>query len=342
MENGSFTRTEIYSQPEVWEKALHLLQKQRDEIRSFYNQGNFDHILFTGCGSTYYLSLAAAATFMELNHRVARGLPASEAWLYPSTAYPAEGRCLLVAVSRSGSTTETLKACETFAAQKSGDILSISCYPQAPLAGMGKLNLVFPDSGEESIAQTRSFSTMYIAAVALAAVCSGHDDLFESLERLPDIARRLLREQTDMLRSLAQEASLQKFYFLGSGARYGLACEISLKMKEMSLSHSEPFHFMEYRHGPMSMADEHTLLFGMLSHENQPAEMKVLDEMTARRARILAFGEEGAPVSFASNLPAPVRNALYLPLGQVFAFEHALYKGLNPDKPNNLDAVVIL
>jgi glucosamine--fructose-6-phosphate aminotransferase (isomerizing) len=342
MDNGHYTREEIFSQPDVWISGIEIIRSQANEIREFYRKGKYDYILFTGCGSTYYLSLAAASSFTELNGKVARGLPASELWLNPSFVYPQEGKCLLVAVSRSGSTTETLRACEAFSAQKRGDIFTISCYPEAPLARMGALNLVFPDSREESIAQTRSFSTLFLATIATSALWNDKQDLVKDLIQLPDLARRLIKENGEKIRLLAQDPHLERFYFLGSGSRYGLASEISLKMKEMSLSHSEPFHFLEFRHGPMSMVNKQTFLMGMVSEKNKAFEIKVLDEMKSRGANVLSLGEGSTDITFNSDVSEAVRDVLYLPLGQLFALERSLHKGLNPDKPNNLDAVVIL
>ena len=113
-------------------------------------------------------------------------------------------------------------------------------------------------------------------------------------------------------------------------------------MKEMSLSHSEPFHFMEFRHGPMSMVTPSTLLVGMLSEHNRPYEQAVLDEMAQRGARLLVMAESGAEVEFHSGVDEAVRNVLYLPMGQLVAFERSLSKSFNPDRPHNLDAVVRL
>ncbi len=136
--------------------------------------------------------------------------------------------------------------------------------------------------------------------------------------------------------------SEDRFYFLGSGSRYGLACELSLKMKEMSLSHSEPFHFMEFRHGPQSMLTSSTLMVGLVSESNRPREMAVLEEMRTRGARILSLGECQADVIFGSGVSEAARNVLYLPVGQLLGFEHSLSRGLNPDLPHNLEAVVKL
>ena len=76
---------------------------------------------------------------------------------------------------------------------------------------------------------------------------------------------------------LGANLALDRFYFLGSGIRYGLACEANLKMKEMTLTHSEAFHFLEFRHGPMSMVNSETAVIGLLSDANRVHEMAVLE-----------------------------------------------------------------
>ena len=107
---GKFTRQEIFSQPESWALALEVLNNQCNVILDFSHKEKYKQVIFTGCGSTYYLSLAAAPLFQELTGLPARALPASELWLYPRSAYIPNHRTLLIAISRSGETTETLQA----------------------------------------------------------------------------------------------------------------------------------------------------------------------------------------------------------------------------------------
>lgn len=344
---GSFTRHEILTQPEAWSAALKILQDQAGQLNEFYRAGQYEQILFTGCGSTYYLSLAAAANLQEITGVLSRGLPASEVWLYPHSAYLQGHRSLLVAVSRSGETTETLRAVEAFRKRGDGDVLTLSCYPESHLPALGQLNLVLASGQEDSLAQTRAFTTLYLAALYLAALWGGRDDLLGQFKRLPEAARRLIFGYQDTARMLGGDAGLDRFYFLGSGPRYGLACELSLKMKEMSLSHSEPFHFMEFRHGPKAMIALNTLVVGLVSQERQAEEKAVLEDMRALGGRILTIEEReskpaGLVVAFGSGLSDSVLSPLYLPVGQMLAFERALIGGLNPDRPNNLDAVVKL
>jgi glucosamine--fructose-6-phosphate aminotransferase (isomerizing) len=162
------------------------------------------------------------------------------------------------------------------------------------------------------------------------------------MQKLPPLGEKLIREYDGFARSFGENLDLDRFYFLGSGPRYGLACETNLKMKEMTLTHSEPFHFFEFRHGPMSMVTNTTVVIGMRSSVNSDHEQTVLEEMRNLGSQILSLGESDADVAFESFLPEEVRNVLYLPVMQLMAFYRARAKGLDPDNPRNLSAVVHL
>jgi len=344
MENrGEYTHEEIHTQFEAWQSALEILSKKRGDLNIL---GTHQQIIFTGCGSTYYLALSAASLTQKLTGVTARGLPASELWLNPDSVLPRSssntGPVLLVAVSRSGETTETLKACERFKADKRGDVLTLSCYADAPLASKGDVNLVLPSGAERSVAQTRAFSTLYLACLLLAALWGGQDEYWEEAKRLPDAGRKVLRISFELTAELGRSQAFDRFYFLGSGERYGLACELSLKMKEMSLSHSEPFHFMEFRHGPKSMVTSSTLIIGLVSRSQASFENAVLSEMQNQGAHILILDEKAGKIPFQANLSEILTNLLYMPVGQMLAFERAQSKGLNPDLPKNLETVVRL
>jgi glucosamine--fructose-6-phosphate aminotransferase (isomerizing) len=183
---------------------------------------------------------------------------------------------------------------------------------------------------------------MYLATGMLAVTAAGRRDLLPAFERLPEAARRLLNTHGDLAQKLGEDPAFDRFYFLGAGLRYGLACELSLKMKEMSLSHSEPFHFMEFRHGPKSMVTRSTLVVALRSERDRAQESAVLEETAAMGATLLVLDEAETEVAFQSGVPEALRGPLYLPVGQLVACRHALAKGLNPDQPANLTAVVRL
>jgi len=342
MNSETATYGEIVNQPEAWQEALTVVTEQANALNELWTQGEYSNVIFTGCGSTYYLSLAAAALFQELTGRSARAVPAGELVMYPATAYSNNGRTLLVAVSRSAETSETVRAVEAFQQDRSGEVITVTNYGERPLASMGAVNLVIPAGQEESVAQTRSFASMYVATTALTAVLAERGDFLQGMDRLPELGRQLIGQYEDQAKSLGSNLDLDRFYFLGSGPRYGLACEGNLKMKEMTLTHSEPFHFLEFRHGPISMVGPSALVIGLLSDVNRSHEAAVVQDVQALGGKTLTIGEAGADIIFASQLPEPIRNVLYLPVLQLMACYRSLAKGLNPDRPNNLEAVVKL
>ena len=332
------TYTEIKNQPEAWQQALDLIQ-----AFSLPRAADYDQVIFTGCGSTYYLSLAAAALYQELTGRAVRAIPGGELLLNPQTVVGQIDNLsyLLVAISRSGTTTETVKAVEKFKAENRGDVFVISNHDET-LSQLADVSLVIPKGQEKSVAQTRSFASMYVAAAAFCARMADRNDLLGSMSTLPEIGERLIHDFEPAARQIGENLDFDRFYFLGSGIRYGLACEVNLKMKEMTLTHSEPFHFLEFRHGPMSMVNEKAVVVGLLSDSNFSHEKAVLNEMQALGGKIVSLGESGVDVAFKSGLPESIRGVLYLPVLQLMAFYRSLAKGLNPDRPNNLTAVVQL
>ena len=329
------TYKEIKSQTDAWAQALDVVNAS-----DLPKAGDYDQVIFSGCGSTYYLSLAAAALFQELTGRAARAVPGGELLLNSQTVLINQ-KTLLIAISRSGTTTETVKAAEKFKAEKRGDVVVISNYDEA-LSRLADVNLVIAKGQEESVAQTRSFASMYVAVAAVCAKMAGRGDLLDAMIRLPEVGNWVIGNYEGYAKSLGENLEFDRFYFLGSGIRYGLACEVNLKMKEMTLTHSEPFHFLEFRHGPMSMVNRNAVVVGMLSDANRVHEAKVLSEMKELGGTVAGIGEKEADVCFESQIPEEVRGVLYLPVLQLMAFYRSLAKGLNPDRPNNLTAVVKL
>ncbi len=341
---GRFTEQEILTQTDAWEEACGAITRcgylpDLDDARPA------GRVLFTGCGSTYYLARSAAAHLRLLSGRPAQAAPASELWLFPR-AYIGE-HDILVAISRSGATSETLRAVDAFQAAVRRAPVAIHCAPDSPLARRAEVSIVISHGAERSVVQTRSFASMLIAAVALNTLWARRDDLTVALRGLPAAGTRVVEAARAVARDVGPH-EVDRCYFLGSGPRYGLACEGSLKMKEMALVHAEAFHFLEFRHGPRAMLTETALVVGLVSSAAEAEEMAVLRECAALGARVLVLGERVAPVgggpalSFASGLPEEVRDVLYLPPLQWLAYERAVAAGLDPDRPPHLSAVVTL
>ncbi len=343
MDRGRHTLDEIMSQPQVWPQALKAFDDQRSIFIAMMTAAAFDSAIVTGCGSTYYLALFAARLLRQSGLDAA-AYPASELLFYPDSIYLPRRRYLLICLSRSGTTTETVRAQASFKDSVGGQTITVTCDSASPLAQNADLAFAIDAAQEKSVAQTRSFSSMGLVVQQMAAALAG-DDLSSSF-RLPAACQGLFDGYGDLVESLGVDGGISKFFFLGSDALYGIACEAMLKMKEMSLSYSEAFHTMEFRHGPMSMIAEDSLVVGLISPDSAAHDLQTLQEMQTAGARILTIAqcESGFPHHIALPADLPTWNAavLHLPLLQLLAYHRALFQGQNPDRPHNLSAVISL
>lgn len=346
---GNFTYQEIMSQQSMWSEAVHVFQKNAEQLKAIYTEAAFDSVLLTGCGSTYYLALTGAAMIQQFMGVTAQAYPASEIALLPERVFVPGRRYLLIAISRSGETTETLAAVRSFREHTQQPVIAVTCASESALGTSADLTFAVDAAQETSVAQTRSFASMLIVVQGIVASLANADQL-DALSLLESQIADVFKNYHALARQLGEDRQIERFYFLGSGILYGIANEAMLKMKEMSLSYSEAFHFLEFRHGPMSMVNGQTLIIGLLSDDAWQQELSVLHDMRQRGATILAISEDklagDAPtfhgVSLKSSLPSWARTVLYLPLLQLMAYYRALSRDQNPDIPANLEFVISL
>lgn len=334
------TLTEITSQTTAWAEAVGRAMALAPEIRGL-DIGNQRQVMCVGCGSTYYLARSAASLLQSRTGVITRAFPASELLLDPRATY-VDGKSILVAISRSGATSETARVVSDFKARQLGKVVVLTNYADSPIAAQGDIILAMANGQERSVAQTRSFTSMHVAAAAMADLL-GPDPIGDGYkDALIACGNRLIHDQSAPAKKLAADEQIGQVYFLGSGPRYGLASEASLKLKEMSQTVSEAFHFFEFRHGPISMVDERTLVIGMVSENGYAYEMEVLKEVRGLGGRTLAIGEKGTDIELSSGIAEYARNILYLPVLQLFAYYRAVANGKNPDKPRHLSSFVTL
>lgn len=333
----------------MWSEAVKAFQKNADKLKALYANEAYDCVLLTGCGSTYYLALAGAALVQQCAGVTAQAYPASEIALLPQRVFVPNKKYLLIAISRSGETTETIAAVRSFREHAQTPVVAVTCASESALATSADLTFAIDAAQETSVAQTRSFNSMLIVVQAIAASLAGTAEV-DTLNPLESVLSAIFENHHTLVRQLGEDQQIERFYFLGSGSLYGIASEAMLKMKEMSLSYSEAFHFLEFRHGPMSMVNDRTLIVGLLSDEALQQELSVLRDMHGRGAAILAISEDDLAsdaadfhsVSLRTGLPGWARPVLYLPLLQLMAYYRALSRNQNPDQPANLEFVISL
>lgn len=193
MENrDSHTFREIVSQPVVWNVAIRIIEEEAARVAAAWSVLQPRSVLFSGCGSTYYLSQSGAAVFQSLTGTTARAAAGSELLLFPELVLGDAEHTLLIAVSRSGTTTETLQAIERFRHLGGRAVWGITCSADSDLVNSVDMALVAPEAGEQSIVQTRSFSTMLLLAQGVAAIIGSRSlDVFK---QVPSLGEAIIEE----------------------------------------------------------------------------------------------------------------------------------------------------
>ncbi len=283
-------------------------------------------VVITGCGTSYYLAQAIAAAF-NARGRDALAVPGAE-WAGRMQSYLADRTdAVVIGLSRSGTTTETIEALR---ASRAADLptVAISCEPDTPILNEAETAIYLPTHGEEGIVMTASASLMLIAGLRLAGITPAGAAAAEAAVRAVEGCGALLEGR-------------DHFVYLGGGALYGIACEGCLKVQEMSLSYSQAFHPLEYRHGPISLITERSLVV-MLYSDAAEAEAKLVADVQAKGARVIGLGGPG-DLSVPITVPGvEARASEILPALQMIGERVANAKSIDTATPRHLTKVVVL
>jgi glucosamine--fructose-6-phosphate aminotransferase (isomerizing) len=150
--------------------------------------GSATEWLFIGCGSSYYIGLAAAATCSAITGKRARAIPASELLLFPDIVLAGSQEIAAVVISRSGRTSETLKAAQFLEREKHVHTLAITSTVGQPLEQIATSTFPLLPSDEESTVMTRSFTSMVLGLQYLSAFLADDPAFCKSLSALPALA----------------------------------------------------------------------------------------------------------------------------------------------------------
>jgi len=285
---------EILSQPGTWRRAAELAAEVSDRLPE-----RGARVAFIGCGTSFYMSRAVAALREE------GGLGESDAFV--ASEIPAERAYdVVVALSRSGTTTEVIRALERLPGGARS--LAVCAGGDTPVAERAGLAIVLDFADERSVVQTR-FAT---GVLALFRASFGHD-----VERLARDAHDALSEPLPVMPS-----AFEHFVFLGRGWAAAVADEAALKFREAAAAWTESYAAMEYRHGPISAAGDRTLVwtFG-------PVDGDLVEDVRRTGATVL----EGV-LDPMVDLVTAQRAAVTL----------AEARGLDPDRPRHLARSVVL
>jgi glucosamine--fructose-6-phosphate aminotransferase (isomerizing) len=348
---GAYALAEILSQPRFWGECMKALEAEGSmaEVRKPFR--NATEWLFVGCGSSYYLAQTAAASWSAITGIRARAIPASELLLFPELVLAGTGEVAAVVISRSGRTSETVRAAQLLENKKNIRVLAVTGTPDQPLEDSATATLPLLPCDEQSTVMTRSFTSMLLGLQYMAACQVSDEALMKSLSRLPVMSERVMTDLEGLIRGFVGARQFADYVCLGQGPFYGLACETALKLTEMSVSYAQSFHTLEFRHGPKSIVAPETLIIFLISEQGYDAEVEVLREIkglggttltVVNRANDHVRESSDLLVELGFDLPEVARVSAYIFAGQLTGLYTGLKKGLDPDNPRNLTRVVVL
>lgn len=289
----SDTEREIASQPACWARASALAAMLGDP---FGAPG--ERVAFVGCGTSWFMGQAAAVL------RESAGLGESDAFL--ASEMPVGRRYdRVVAISRSGTTSELITALAGLRAGTS--TVAIVAVAGMPIEAVVDETIVLDFADERSVVQTRFATT----ALALLRSSFTGDDLTGAIA-----------DAESVVAGAPPAVGHARVQFVGTGWRVALAFEAALKVREAAQAWSEAYPAMDYRHGPIAIADADTLVWSF-----GPPPAGLIDAVRATGATV--YANDLDPLA---QLVAAQRLAVAL----------AQAKGLDPDRPRNLSRSVIL
>lgn len=285
-----------------------------------------------GCGTSVHIADSIAATLNR--HGVqARAVPGNEWTRRPGDYIPSRVRPHVIVLSRSGESTETVDAAK--ASRAAGlSVTALTCAPGSSICDAADRVIVAETHPEEGIVMTASASLMLMMGLRFAGVAV--------TDATTHAAKALLAAAGPVFSTMIEDRS--HFVLLGGGNLYGIAREGALKLQEMSLAQSEAHHPLEYRHGPISLIDDRSLVVLMYHSATNHEEAVLAKELLAKGARVIGLG---GPGDVAFDLPegAPenvdVRGLICLPALQLLGERIAGLRGLDTRQPRHLTKVVV-
>lgn len=345
------TLQEILSQPQAWKDSLGDFESSAVLQTLLDKTASRSEWLFVGCGTSFYLAEAAAASWHILTGQPARAVPASEIMLFPALNLARRASLQAVVISRSGSTSEAVRAAGLLRREHRIPTIGLTCSPNSPLEAACEFTIQLTSAEEKSMVMTRSFTSMLLVMQYFAAVKSGAKEFCASLESLAGRFDSSLRSFSEQVAAFTAQRSFEDYIFLAQGPFLGIAHESSLKITEMSCSYSQAYHTLEFRHGPKAIVGPETCLTFFVSETGKDAECEVLAEMKELGGVIIAVCNRANKTIRASSdlvfelgfdVPEIATLAPYVVPAQLLGCYTGMKKGLNPDAPKNLSRVVIL
>jgi glutamine---fructose-6-phosphate transaminase (isomerizing) len=360
VELGTYThymQKEIFEQPGAIANTLEMVTGASALSAGLFGadaEEIFAHVKqvsIIACGTSYHSGLVAKYWIEQL-----AGLPcqvevASEYRYRESVSLPGT---LLITISQSGETADTLAALQHAKARGLRDTLTICNVAESALIRQSKLRFLTRAGPEIGVASTKAFTTQLAALFVLTLVLSKmrgrlpadrEKELIAQLRHLPAALNKVLQIEPAVAAWAKRFATKGHALFLGRGVHYPIAMEGALKLKEITYIHAEAYPAGELKHGPLALVDAQMPVVIVAPNDALIEKLKSnLHEVRVRGGELFVFADQGSRIEESdgihviglddhAGLLSPILHVVPL---QLLAYHAALAKGTDVDKPRNL------
>ncbi|MBQ6374398.1 MAG: SIS domain-containing protein [Clostridia bacterium] len=339
----SLTLGEIRGQYAALKKTIQLLDEKHAALKEMIRNERPSSIVFTGCGSSYSLSCAFRTIASLRTDIPVYAVAAGDLWLNCVRYRRMLEGALVIAVSRSGETSELVNACTAIRDADVGTrFLSVVCAENTPQEALSDFTLCMPWAFDASVCQTRCVSNMFAMGAMIIGCLFDDPTIREGMAKMAACGPDYLERIEPIAKDLAAKA-WDHGVVLADGEIDGIAEEAALTFKEICQQNSNYYHVLDVRHGPMVMIGAKTLVVAAVKSPVCKYEAQLIQDLVATGATVVCYaaqaidiqgalcvplGEEVGSVAFGLGLVA---------LCQLTTYYKSLIVGCDPDRPDGLD-----
>ncbi|WP_372921941.1 glutamine--fructose-6-phosphate transaminase (isomerizing), partial [Roseovarius sp.] len=341
-----YMRKEIAEQPDTLAQLLRSLVVPGDgTLREFLEHVDFsaaDRIVLLACGTAHY-ACHVASYWIEAQVRLPVEIEIASEYRYRDR--PLSGREIVIAVSQSGETADTLSAMTALSGRVAARIALVNVTTSS-IAREAEAVLDLAAGPEIGVASTKAFTAQLMALLGIA-LKAGRDRgalsetelgrAVDDLATVPRVVSEALQAAPQIAAVAKELAGASNMFFLGRGVHYPMALEAALKMKEITYIQAEAYAAGELKHGPIALIETGTPVVVFDGPEALAEKTAAnIAEITARGARVIRVGADAACDLRVPKASPLVESFALAAVAQLLAYEVAVAKGTDVDQPRNL------
>ena len=337
-----------YMLKEIMEEPIVLartLNRYINNMESVFDVSKYEEIHIVACGSAMYAGMIGKSLLEEKANIKCLVECASE-YRYKKVIY--DRKTLVILVSQSGETADTVAAMRK-AHEENIDTLAIVNVKTSTIAREAKHVMLIEAGPEIAVATTKAyllqvavFSLIALKAANLLGLEKNYNDILKEAENLPKLLKKVLEDKEEF-KSISKEIYQNKdVFYIGRGIDYAMCLEGSLKLKEVSYTHSEAYQAGELKHGTISLIEEDVPVFAIITDDRikDKTESNVI-EVDSRKAKVFTITNDDTIKNHHKKYVVPktsyyLQAILTVPPLQLVGYYVGDLKKLDIDKPRNL------